>query len=128
MTPAGNLFLVGPMGAGKTSIDRRLAERFGLAFIDLNQAIEAATGVRVANIFECDGEAGFREREERQPALELAGDDRLAATGSGAVLRDANCTLVRERGFVLPSPCRSRSICTGWPTTAAAPSRNGRTA
>ncbi|MCZ8319209.1 MAG: shikimate kinase [Silanimonas sp.] len=101
MTPAANLVLVGPMGAGKTSIGRRLADRFGLAFVDLDQAIEAATGVRVADIFEREGEAGFREREARQLALELAVDDRLVATGGGGVLREANRALMRQRGFVL---------------------------
>lgn len=101
MNPAVNLVLVGPMGAGKTSIGKRLAERFGLDFIDLDQAIEAATGVRVAEIFEREGEAGFREREARQLALELDGENRLVATGGGAVLRAENRMLMRQRGFVL---------------------------
>lgn len=101
MNAASNLVLVGPMGAGKTSIGKRLAERFGLRFVDLDQAIEAATGVRVADIFEREGEAGFREREARQLALELDGEDRLVATGGGAVLRAENRTLLRQRGFVL---------------------------
>ncbi|HAI59564.1 MAG TPA: shikimate kinase [Xanthomonadaceae bacterium] len=101
MNPSVNLVLVGPMGAGKTSIGKRLAERFGLDFVDLDQAIEAATGARVAEIFEREGEAGFREREERQLAAELEGADRLVATGGGAVLREANRTRMRQRGYVL---------------------------
>lgn len=101
MNPAVNLVLVGPMGAGKTSIGKRLAERFGLVFVDLDQAIEAATGVRVADIFEREGEAGFREREARQLALELEADDRLVATGGGAVLREESRRRMRERGYVL---------------------------
>ena len=101
MNPAVNLVLVGPMGAGKTSIGKRLAERFGLVFVDLDQAIEAATGVRVVDIFEREGEAGFREREAKQLAVELEGDDRLVATGGGAVLREGNRALMRERAYVL---------------------------
>ena len=101
MNPAVNLVLVGPMGAGKTSIGKRLAERFGFTFIDLDHAIEAATGVRVADIFEREGEAGFREREARQLGIELQGEDRLVATGGGAVLRDESRALMRERGYVL---------------------------
>ncbi len=101
MNPAVNLVLVGPMGAGKTSIGKRLAERFGLAFVDLDHAIEAATGVRVADIFEREGEAGFRDREARQLAIELDGEDKLVATGGGAVLREESRRLMRERGYVL---------------------------
>ncbi len=101
MNPALNLVLVGPMGAGKTSIGKRLAERFGLRFVDLDQAIEATAGASVTAIFGREGEAGFREREARQLAIELEGDDRLVATGGGAVLREASRTLMRERGFVL---------------------------
>lgn len=101
MNPAVNLVLVGPMGAGKTSIGKRLAERFGLAFVDLDQAIEAATGVRVTDIFEREGEPGFREREARQLAAALEGEDRLVATGGGVVLLAENRALMRERGYVL---------------------------
>lgn len=101
MNPAANLILVGPMGAGKTAIGRRLAERFDLEFIDLDQAIESSTGVRVVDIFEREGEAGFRERETRQLIEALAGVDRLVATGGGAVLRESNRRLMRERGFIL---------------------------
>ena len=101
MNPAANLVLVGPMGAGKTSIGKRLAERFGLAFVDLDHAIEAATGVRVVDIFEREGEAGFREREARQLSVELEGDDRLVATGGGAVLRAESRARMRDRGYVL---------------------------
>ena len=65
MNPSSNLFLVGPMGAGKSTIGRRLATHFGLPFIDLDEEIERRNGVSVALIFELEGEAGFRSRESR---------------------------------------------------------------
>ena len=63
MNPAPNLVLVGPMGAGKSSIGKRLAERFGLAFADADRDIELRTGTTVSTIFDCEGEAGLRARE-----------------------------------------------------------------
>jgi len=101
MDTASNLVLIGPMGAGKTSIGKRLAERFGLAFVDADREVEANTGVTVATIFDCEGEAGFRERERAALARVLAGEDTLIATGGGAVLDEANRALMRERGFVV---------------------------
>src|SRR5690606_17609278 len=101
MNPAPNLVLVGPMGAGKTSIGRRLAERFGLAFVDADHYVEERTGATIAAIFEHVGEAGFRERERAALAELLAGEGRLVATGGGAVLDADNRRLMRERGFVV---------------------------
>jgi shikimate kinase len=98
---APNLVLVGPMGAGKTSVGRRLAERLGLAFADVDREIEAHAGASVATIFECEGEAGFRARETAALAELLAGEEHLVATGGGAVLDPANRRLLRERGFVV---------------------------
>ena len=63
-----NIFLVGLMGAGKTSIGRLLAKRLGKAFFDSDQEIERTTGVRIPVIFEIEGEAGFRVRETRMLA------------------------------------------------------------
>ena len=60
MNPAPNLVLVGPMGAGKTSIGKRLAQQFGLDFVDADHRLEEITGAAVPLIFECEGEAGFR--------------------------------------------------------------------
>jgi len=101
MNPASNLFLVGPMGAGKSTIGRRLAGQFGLAFFDLDQEIEARTGATVALIFELEGEPGFRERERCVLAELAAGDGRLVATGGGTVLGEENRALLRARGFVV---------------------------
>lgn len=101
MNPAPNLVLVGPTGAGKTSIGRRLAERFGLVFVDADQFVEQRTGATIAAIFEHVGEAGFRERERGALAEVLAGDRQLVATGGGAVLDAGNRRLMCERGFVV---------------------------
>lgn len=101
MNPASNLILIGPMGAGKTSIGKRLAERFGLRFVDADQAITAHTGVPIPTIFEIEGEAGFRQRESSVLAELCAGRDQLIATGGGAVLAPANRELLSRSGFVV---------------------------
>jgi len=98
---APNLVLVGPMGAGKSSIGRRLAGRLGLRFVDADRAIEDATGATVPVIFECEGEAGFRARESALIAELCAGEGQLIATGGGAVLDERNRAVLRERGFVV---------------------------
>ncbi len=101
MNPAPNLIFIGPMGAGKTSIGRRVAERLGLAFVDVDHWIEAQTGVSVRTIFELEGETGFRQREQQALQALCAGRDRLIATGGGAVLDPRNRELIGERGFVV---------------------------
>lgn len=101
MNPSPNLFLIGPMGAGKSSIGRRLAEHFRMPCIDLDAAVEERTGTSVATIFEIEGEAGFRRRESELLAELVARDGIVLATGGGAVLASANRALLRERGFVL---------------------------
>jgi shikimate kinase len=99
MNPAPNLVLVGPMGAGKSSIGKRLAERLGLAFVDADRDVELRTGVAVGTIFECEGETGFRARERTALAELLAGEGQLIATGGGAVLDAGNRERMRARGF-----------------------------
>ncbi|MDR2871696.1 MAG: shikimate kinase [Xanthomonadaceae bacterium] len=101
MNPAPNLVLVGPMGAGKSSIGRRLAERFGLAFFDVDQCIIDRVGASIPTIFEYAGEAGFREHERLVLADLLAGEKQLISTGGGSVLHPDNRRLIRERGFVV---------------------------
>jgi shikimate kinase len=101
MNPASNLILIGPMGAGKTSIGRRLAARLGLRFVDADQHVIEHTGVTIPVIFELEGEAGFRRRE-RQALIELCrGDDQVIATGGGAVLDADNRRLLAARGYVI---------------------------
>lgn len=101
MNPSSNLFLIGPMGAGKSSLGRRLAEHFGMPCIDLDAAIEARTGASVATIFDIEGEAGFRRRESELLAELTTRDGIVLATGGGAVLAPDNRELLRTRGFVV---------------------------
>ena len=81
MNPASNIILIGPMGAGKTSIGRRLAGLMGLHFVDADHRLEEITGVAVPLIFECEGEAGFRQRESLLIAELCQGKNQLIATG-----------------------------------------------
>lgn len=101
MNPAPNLILIGPMGAGKTCIGRRLAERFTLDFVDADQAIVEAAGASIATIFELSGEAGFRQHERQTLQGLLAGRGQLISTGGGAVLDAGNRQAIATRGFVV---------------------------
>ncbi|MCB1957361.1 MAG: shikimate kinase [Rhodocyclaceae bacterium] len=95
------IFLVGMMGAGKTTIGRELARRLGRRFVDCDHEIEARTGVKIPVIFEIEGEEGFRRRE----TLELDELSRqsglVVATGGGIVLAAENRGILRERGTVV---------------------------
>lgn len=89
------------MGAGKTSIGRRLADRLALAFVDSDREVEAQAGAPVATIFACEGEAGFRGRERTVIAAALSGDGCVLATGGGAVLDAGTRALLRREAFVV---------------------------
>ena len=101
MNPAPNLVLVGPMGAGKTSLARRLAQRLDLDFVDADERLEQAAGASVSTIFELEGEAGFRTREERLLEQLLQGQGQVIATGGGAVLSQATRERLCQRAFVV---------------------------
>jgi shikimate kinase len=101
MHTAPNLVLVGPMGAGKTALGKRLAAHFGLHFVDLDAEIERRAGATVAMVFQHEGEAGFRQRERTLLAEVLEGTGQLVSTGGGAVLDPGNRARMRERGFVV---------------------------
>lgn len=95
------IFLIGMMGSGKTTVGRRLAAALGRAFVDADRELEQRCGVAVSTIFELEGEDGFRRRET-QLIQELTRRSGLVmATGGGAVLRDENRALLRERGLVI---------------------------
>lgn len=97
----GPIVLVGMMGAGKSTVGREYARRHGLEFIDCDHELEARTGVKIATIFEIEGEAGFRKRES-QLVEELAERrDIVLGTGGGVVLNPDNRALLRGRGIVV---------------------------
>ncbi len=101
MKMAGNIFLVGMMGAGKTSVGRVLARRLHHEFIDSDHEIEARTGVRIPTIFEIEGEAGFRSREQEVIAELVTYPNIVLATGGGAVLKPENRAALRKHGVVI---------------------------
>ena len=96
-----NVYLVGLMGAGKTTIGRSLAKRLALEFVDSDHEIEARTGVSIPTVFEIEGEEGFRKREAQviDDLSRLSG--RVVATGGGAVLREENRANMKASGFVV---------------------------
>ena len=95
------VFLVGMMGAGKTTIGRGLARILGREFLDLDHEIEARCGVRVAHIFDIEGEEGFRRRERSVLEECSARPDLVLATGGGAVLAPENRRRLKSRGVVV---------------------------
>ncbi|MFS2016748.1 bifunctional shikimate kinase/3-dehydroquinate synthase AroKB [Massilia sp. CT11-108] len=96
-----NIFLVGLMGAGKTTIGRLLARRLDMTFIDSDHEIEARTGATIPWIFEIEGEASFRRREADVIRELTAQNGIVLATGGGAVLNPASRALLAERGTVI---------------------------
>ncbi|HVN44374.1 MAG TPA: shikimate kinase [Steroidobacteraceae bacterium] len=96
-----NVFLVGPMGSGKTAVGRHLARVLHLPFHDSDSEIERRTGVDIPFIFEKEGEPGFRQREHEALEALTALEGIVLATGGGAVLLPANRALLRERGCVV---------------------------
>lgn len=101
MSAFANILLVGPMGAGKTSHGKWLARQLGLRFVDLDALIEQNTGASITDIFDKEGEAGFRRRESQTLASVLADDKQVLSTGGGAVLSESNRLLMRDRGLVI---------------------------
>jgi len=97
----GSIFLVGMMGAGKTSVGRVLAKRLQKTFYDSDHVIEDRTGVKIPVIFEIEGEAGFRVRESAVVDELTALRDIVLATGGGAVLSEKNRDRLRTRGMVV---------------------------
>jgi len=102
MTKRGrNLFLVGMMGAGKTTVGRLLARRLRRRFVDSDHEIERRCGVRIPVIFDIEGEAGFRQRESQALAALTASEGIVLATGGGAVLAEENRKCLASRGTVV---------------------------
>lgn len=103
MRATSPVVLVGMMGAGKTTVGRLLAERLGVAFLDSDAMVEAATGRPVERLWAESGEAELRRQESRALNRALDGSDggSVIATGGGCVLDESNRRLLRERGVVV---------------------------
>jgi predicted AAA+ superfamily ATPase len=96
-----NVFLIGPMGSGKTAVGKRLARALHLRFYDSDAEIEQRTGVDIPYIFEKEGETGFREREREVIAALTRLEEVVIATGGGAVLLPENRQHLAQRGRVV---------------------------
>jgi len=96
-----NIFLVGLMGSGKTTVGRILARNYDKTFYDSDHEIEVSTGVKIPVIFEIEGEAGFRKREETAIAGLAALSNIVLATGGGAVLSAVNREMLKQHGTVI---------------------------
>jgi shikimate kinase len=110
MIPSCNIFLVGLMGSGKTTIGKILSRNRGLDFFDSDHEIVARCGVSIPTIFEIEGEAGFRRREvciinelSQQHGIVLA-------TGGGAILAPENRAVLKERGTVVYLRCQPQEL------------------
>jgi shikimate kinase len=96
-----NIYLIGPMGSGKSTIGMRLAKKQDKVFFDTDREIEARTGASVNLIFDIEGEAGFREREHNM--LKELSDKKgvLVATGGGIILNEENRRILKDTGLVI---------------------------
>jgi shikimate kinase len=97
----GNVFLVSPMGSGKTTVGRQLSDILHQEFVDSDHEIEARTGADIPWIFDVEGEEGFRQREEAVIDALTRRHDIVLSTGGGAVMREANRRCLHERGLVV---------------------------
>jgi shikimate kinase len=101
MAEQRNIFLIGPMGAGKSTIGRQLAQMLHLDFLDSDSEIERKTGADIAWVFDVEGEEGFRDREQDMLDELTKRHGIVLATGGGAVIRQENRTRLSARGIVV---------------------------
>jgi len=101
MKDAKNIYLIGPMGSGKSAVARRLAKQLGLEFHDSDEEIESRTGVDIPYIFDKEGEAGFRKRESAVIADLVELDGIVLATGGGVAQDPGNRSLLAANGIVV---------------------------
>lgn len=100
-TASTNIFLIGLMGAGKTTVGRQLAQHLQRSFFDSDLVIIERTGVSIPTIFEVEGEQGFRNRETAVIDELSALQGIILATGGGAVMRAENRAMLQQRGLVV---------------------------
>jgi shikimate kinase len=98
---SSNIFLIGLMGAGKSTVGKLLARKLGRRFIDSDQAIEERCGVKIPLIFEMEGESGFRKREAQMIAELTQEQDIILATGGGSILAVENRQALSSHGVVI---------------------------
>jgi shikimate kinase len=110
MTRSENIYLVGLMGAGKTTIGRQLAKSLSVPFYDSDKAIEESTGVDIPTIFEFEGEEGFRDREQKMIKQLTQLEGIVLATGGGTILREENRRVLKEKGFIVYLQCSVERI------------------
>lgn len=101
MSAHKNIYLVGPMGSGKTAVGKQLSRLLGMPFVDSDAEIERRTGADIPLIFEKEGEAGFREREREVIADLTERDGIVLSTGGGAILKAENRACLSARGTVV---------------------------
>lgn len=105
MKQANNIFLIGPMGAGKSTIGRQLAKLLGMEFDDTDHEIRRRTGVDIPTVFDFEGEEGFRKREKVVLDELTQGSGLVLATGGGVVLDPDNRSILSTRGVVVYLHC-----------------------
>lgn len=96
-----NIYLIGPMGSGKTTIGQRVAKRLEMEFLDCDRKLEKQTGASVNLIFDVEGESGFRTRESNMLKILTSRQNVLLATGGGTVLKQENRELLKQTGLVV---------------------------
>jgi shikimate kinase len=101
MAEKRNIFLIGPMGAGKSTIGRQLARQLHLEFFDSDAEIERRTGADIAWVFELEGEEGFRQREEKVIEELTENTGIVLATGGGSILSKESRNRLSARGIVV---------------------------
>jgi shikimate kinase len=106
-----NIFLIGLMGAGKTTVGKLLAKHFGKEFYDSDHVIEQRTGVKVATIFELEGEEGFRKRESATIEELSQLQNIILATGGGAILAKENRDNLKNRGYTIYLRANVKDLC-----------------
>ena len=101
MAEKRNIFLIGPMGAGKSTIGRQLAQQLNMEFVDSDQEIEQRAGADISWIFDVEGESGFRKREERIMNELTQRQGIVLSTGGGAILSKDTRNYLSARGIVI---------------------------